>query len=720
MTKPCNDGGLSRFHPKDIPSTGEQRRIQTSAARVTLVEGNAGAGKTTTIALRIGEALANHVPPEKIQVLMFTDTAARVIRTRLTTAGIHLQAAQAVKVATFEQFSRNILRRVDERSVTYIDDDRGLREHVMHAMQAAHARYADRHPDIDFNYTPLEVATFIDTLRTLKATRVLDDAFSDSCDDGEDFLATVYTRHRATPAHFLTALAYERIRKPNGYDAIFRDKYDATYDLAQMLLSGALDASALGEFRLLACDEQHDCNEVAYCIIRHLMQAQGCKFIGVGDKDQVIHAHLGAHETFMGKRFHNDFPDVDVRQLTLTFRHGPHLAYPIGNFKDKDVESFSSRDARVEFAFYNGNGIDCANQVLEAVTAWRSAQDSEGNCAILLRDWHQSLLIERVLKQADIPYHAPPGKGFLQREEVRFIRGVLAFALGTFPEIEKDEREAVIDAMWTFGRLRSDRARFEAAKPELKSHPELYTSFYDAYLYGRDTEVPLTRVGALIAAWKSAVPPPSAQDVIRDIRLNVDFDALAKRVYVHPHDASLVDKTLDAFTAIVPGAGQPPYALWAWMQASRQFSWQGNPQEKVIVDIAANAKGREFGHVILPFMAKDEFPSALCKPGDEANLFYVAATRAKTRLTLITPAEPGVQSVYISHMACEDTRLRANVALERNRHLPRALSLQRDYLRKPGYDDRAELTRLGAKYDGARKAWYIEPGTDPERFRRWR
>ena len=46
-----------QFAPKRITPTAEQIAIQTAQKKVVLIDANAGAAKTTTLALRLAEAL---------------------------------------------------------------------------------------------------------------------------------------------------------------------------------------------------------------------------------------------------------------------------------------------------------------------------------------------------------------------------------------------------------------------------------------------------------------------------------------------------------------------------------------------------------------------------------------------------------------------------------------------------------------------------------------
>ncbi len=70
-----NDANPPRFTPQGLIPTPEQTAIQLAQHKVVLVDANAGAAKTTTLAIRIGEALARKLAPEQILALTFTPEA---------------------------------------------------------------------------------------------------------------------------------------------------------------------------------------------------------------------------------------------------------------------------------------------------------------------------------------------------------------------------------------------------------------------------------------------------------------------------------------------------------------------------------------------------------------------------------------------------------------------------------------------------------------------
>ncbi len=62
------------FSPTGLSPTPEQLAIQLDRRRHVIVEANAGAAKTTTLALRLAQALTRGAEVDRILVLTYTDT----------------------------------------------------------------------------------------------------------------------------------------------------------------------------------------------------------------------------------------------------------------------------------------------------------------------------------------------------------------------------------------------------------------------------------------------------------------------------------------------------------------------------------------------------------------------------------------------------------------------------------------------------------------------
>jgi DNA helicase-2/ATP-dependent DNA helicase PcrA len=155
----------------------------------------------------------------------------------------------------------------------------------------------------------------------------------------------------------------------------------------------------------------------------------------------------------------------------------------------------------------------------------------------------------------------------------------------------------------------------------------------------------------------------------------------------------------------------------AWIGTAEKVAGARPGKATVLLDCVANVKGKEFDHVILPFLDQGEFPNPLRALTEEENLFYVAATRAKSRLTLVMAEDPARRSPFIARMQLAGTLSRANHAVRRNVGAPTATAGRRDL--KVAYANKDAVKSLGAQWDRTRKVWYVPDHMDLEPFRNW-
>lgn len=705
----------SIFIPTGIRATQEQRAIQLAHQKTVLVDANAGAAKTTTLALRIGQALASRLPGDQILALAFTDPARDVLRQRLLDIGLPRETVALLRIATFENFARETLQAGEERCA-WLAGARQLKPHVLQAIRSVHANYAHRFDFLRIDEHDIAISQFLDAQLHLKATMGMDAEFD------LDELDTVYERFGVTAEQYLTALEYERLRLGYQDTPRFRGPFDATYDLARSL--GAGDGAArLPAYALIVCDELHDMNEAAFRILNAMIRHSGCWFVGVGDRDQVILQTLGASHAFLTSRFREAYPAAKTYPLTVTYRHGPHLAYAVGKFKSKEVESELPLHTELQVAGYGGTRQDCAQRVLAAIQSWKKDGNRIEDCAILLRDWHQSVAIENALMGAKIGYRTPPKAGYLQRDEILFLRGIMAIALDGLGAVKAPEtRKSIVAALATFGELGLDAATLDDAAHEIARTPARIIDFYSRYIRideGRGAGGAGMRLLDETIRYARALPPDaSAGAALAEIAQRLNLTATAKRIYVRPHDARVVAESIAGFIEAAAASQQTLAEFWAALTQKESFAGRKWEKDFVTLDTVENAKGREFGHVIMPFLANSEFPSPLFRRGEEENLWYVGITRARARLTLLAPRDEQARSDFIGQMRIAAVAEKANLALRRNEGIERQQGPSRHYL-KAGYAQRAQVKALGAKWDATRKSWYVDAGADLGPFAPW-
>ncbi|MHA4871382.1 3'-5' exonuclease [Duganella sp. PWIR1] len=711
-----------RFTPQGLIPTAEQTTIQLAQNKVVLIDANAGAAKTTTLALRIGEALARKLPPEQILALTFTPEARDVLRRRLLEVGVPSTLVERLAVLSFEDFAAWMMDLVDGDDVRQCREVRALKGYALRAMDRTAERYAGHVDGLELHTHSLALSQFLEVQLGLKATMALDsDVEFMAPEEAAEVLGVPLT-------DYLTTLEYERLRLDGGAGAVFRGPFDATYDLACNLHGGGRLAEQFPDYRLVLCDELHDLNEAAFRILDALIDRPQCYFVGAGDKDQVIHAKLGASDEYLQRRFAERFPKLQRYPLTQTWRHGPHLAGAMAEFKQKTISSQLPLRTEIQHGHYD-SAAECAQRVVFAIRDWkRDGYDLDG-CAILIRDRHQSMAIENALVEADIDYRTPPMAGYLQRDEILFLRGLLAIALRDFGAVKSEQvRGAIVDAMVAFSEMKFSARSMDNFKQQIMKSPDLLGELFMIEDERRDGVEPSYRdvaseatKRAVIAAleWLSAVDPATpAAAVLTELCERVQLAATARRIFVRAYDAGVINKSIASLLEAAAASGQSLQEFWSAMNAREAFIRRKRDRKSVLIECAANAKGKEFDHVILPFLQDGEFPHPMQPRREEENLFYVAATRARARLTLLSPNDAAQRSSFIAQMRLPKSSAAADAALERNLAAPAPAPAARLYL-TASFHEKDQVKALGAKFDIARRAWYVESDTDLKPFSAW-
>jgi DNA helicase-2/ATP-dependent DNA helicase PcrA len=387
----------------------------------------------------------------------------------------------------------------------------------------------------------------------------------------------------------------------------------------------------------------------------------------------------------------------------------------MGAFKNKPSESDVPDRFEIKIETYTGGPAECARRVVASVEKSLRERFRMDGCAILIRDRHHSVEIENALMQANIGYRTPVMGSYLQREEILFLRGVLAIALRNFEGITRKEvKDGIVEALDLYGNLQIPHAELQELKRGMAKHSQLHW-FYEMAIKCEEGEQPSV-LDSTIRYVMETSPDALADGVLREICKRMSLKKIAEKLYVRPYDAKIVMKSIDGFLSI------------AGVQSLKQFSESINEADRFAIkyrdkdvltlDCVAHSKGKEFDHVILPFVEKGEYPNPMFPLQDEENLFYVGTTRAKRRLTLVTPEDGEQRSTFIKQMDIAGTRGKADVAQNRNEDAFRNGPSTRQYLRVPYFDkDRAKL--LGARWDDVRKKWYVPIGMDLKPFEQW-
>jgi DNA helicase-2/ATP-dependent DNA helicase PcrA len=662
-----------RFVTDAFSVTDEQLRIQTAPHKSLLIEAAAGAAKTTTLALRMAEALALGARPQRLLALTFTPTAVLALRQTLRRIGVAPELLSELRIETFDGYAAAVLRRVESIDgrdpVQSLSRPEQLKPHVWDAIALAADNPSEHHPD-ELNLPSYGSDTFIgqflQRIERVKAGLLLQlrpAEGADSPDYALDELGIDYTLLRLLRS-------YEALRWPEGQDApLFRGPLDATHDLARLLLpvpEGEIEVGLpLGTFDEVFVDEMHDCNEAMFTVLKALLRAPERLFCAVGDRHQVIHQHSGADARFMGPALDQETGRTVQRlPLSQSFRYGASLAGWMSRHTGKTIRAADSCRTELVHSLYGESGqAGCEEAVVAALKRWRSEQRKDAvysSCAVLLRHESQSVLLENALHAQGIAHKFIGFGSYLQRPEVLFVRSVYAIATGRLDTLGgASTRRLIPAALFEMTQARvvedddPDYRTAEAFVREAAQHAaeseSVIESLFTTHVMARAPAVVKQRLArALDVAREPQQPQHSG---FERFLAALDMPAFARAVFVEQERRDEVQRHTEGLLA---AARQHASALafFRALQAQDEANAQrlqdhaaGKVRSNklataaITLAVVADVKGLEFEHVLLPYLAQGVFPQARAELADERNLFYVAATRAKQRLSLIAPAQ---------------------------------------------------------------------------------
>ena len=704
-----------RFHPKGFAPTAEQTEIQTNNARHVIAMANAGAAKTTTLALRIAESITRGVAPEHIIVLAFSAEAARVLQRRLSEIGLETRLARRVRCTTFDDFARDTLRDIEGHETPYLESFEAVAPHVRAAVADLQRLNALRAVPREL-WLPehnAQIADFLKIARQLKTQLVRptleeDETLAERA-DALDIPVGAFALYRQ--------IEKERADDGDGEGCSWRTGFDATYDLACVLSNSESPPPALPKYRVVIVDELQDMNPASYACLEQLLAQGQAFFTGAGDFDQVIHRWAGADVNFIRSHFASGWHNVKRLTLTMTFRHGPAMALATAALKAKAVVSGRDHAARIEVERY-ADSDDAAQRTLAHVIDWQQRGRRLDDCAIILRSADESIAIENALLEAGIGCRVEGLERYFLRPEVLMLRGVIAFALEDYESIPgADKRLQVLQALELWQELSWATSRVEDLKTAA-TQPELFDAFLHGRLLkpqtladqasaalsedeeeqaahrllslatrlrreGREAEANLLlakqhraahtvsetpaqhharlRLTKALEILRAAPADEAAHLSLERAVRTLDLKQVAQRLFIDPANAEVVVRSIAGFVDTARRLGQPLREFAQWLRAAEEKIAELRKHKTVLLCTVEAAKGQEFGAVILPFLEEGRFPLAGCDRTEESNRFYVATTRMRDELTLLVPADAARTSPFVAAMKVDQSAARGRL-----------------------------------------------------------
>jgi DNA helicase-2/ATP-dependent DNA helicase PcrA len=389
----------------------QQRAAVTAPPGPVLVRAGAGTGKTRVLTLRIAYLVEHErISPEHILAVTFTNKAAKELRARL--AALLGQRSRRLTSGTFHAICTRILRaEIAGRIGTYTADFSiyAADEQLQLATEALDAA-TERPP------TQIEADDLLRRISRAKSRLLTPRG-----------LARI---GRTSPIDAFVAGCYRRyqraLERSNALD------FDDLIMLTHQLLCEHPDVleRCQERWRHLLVDEYQDTDPSQHALLELLTRPhgdQGRSLFVVGDGMQAIYGFRNADHTIIS-RFHNDFPEAQVYNLTTNYRSRQAIldaAYAIIR-SSRSVPAMALESASrlpvTESSLYIQEARDgrdeaaqIARQIGDILVQGRRAND----IAVLYRTRHMSRLLESALRHERIPYKVRGSVGFYDRAVVR-------------------------------------------------------------------------------------------------------------------------------------------------------------------------------------------------------------------------------------------------------------------------------------------------------------
>jgi len=610
---------------------GEKLRSEPFHAGPLLVIAGAGTGKTMTLAHRVAHLIVEGVDPERILLLTFTRRAAQEMTRRVET--IVRRALQKKNKlvplsmnlpwsGTFHSIGNRLLRRFAHNlgldpgfSVLDRGDSADLMDVVRHELGLS--KKARRFPKKDTC-----LAIYSRTVNTQQTLRESLDISYPWCADWEQELRDLF-RHYVQRKQQTQALDYD----------------DLLLYWRHLVAEPEFAADIGAWFDHVLVDEYQDTNLVQAQILNAL-KPEGRGLTVVGDDAQSIYSFRAAEvENILG--FPDQFmPSAQVITLEENYRSSQPIL-DTANCLIAESERqyrknlFSSRKdgSKPEYVTVEDGDAE-AEYVVETVLANRESGMRLMNQAVLFRGSHHSDRLELELVRRNIPYVKYGGLKFLEAAHVKDTLAILKWAENPKNEVAAFRVLKLLPGMgpvsaakcfeyltqrdFGLATLRDFRPP-AAAVGEWGSFCDLMTSLSAAALDDRAWQTQLTQ----LRRWYQ----PYLERLYDSIETReADLEQLEQISGRYPtRERFLTELTLDPPSAAGDQAGDPLL-----------------DEDYLILSTVHSAKGQEWDAVFMLNVTDGSFPSEFStgKPElieEERRLMYVALTRAKQSLSLISP-----------------------------------------------------------------------------------
>ncbi|MCQ2308748.1 MAG: UvrD-helicase domain-containing protein [Bacteroidales bacterium] len=616
---------------------GPQREAVTTIEGPVMVIAGAGSGKTRALTHRIAYMIQQGINPFSIMALTFTNKAAKEMKERIMQL-VEPGAARNVWMGTFHSIFARILR-IEAASLGYTpdftiydtDDSKTLVNNILKEMQLDAKAYPTKY--------------VLHRISMAKSALYTPEDYCDNADIQEQ------DRRAQKPlTGEIFKLYNARLKRANAmdFDDILFNTNVLLRDFPEILFKYQR------HFEYILVDEYQDTNYAQYLIIRRIaaMRENICV---VGDDAQSIYSFRGANIQNI-LNFKVDYPGHKLIRLEQNYRSTKTIVNAansvIANNKDqikKNVWSDKEEGELITLMRANSDNEE-GTLVANSIFGYKmSRQLNNRDFVILYRTNAQSRSIEEALRKQDIPYIIYGGLSFYDRKEVKDL---LAYCRVTINPYDEQALMRIINyPIRGIGETTKQKLQVLAQQQNKTVWDVMVSLDETSKDFNMGMLTKLREFTTMIQSFQTLIDKMTAFELAKHITSTIgllkvlkDEDTPEAETRVQNVEELLnaimefSDKQVDEVTGEQMTVNLPKFMEDVALLTDQDKKEDENADLVTMMTIHS-AKGLEFPYVYIVGLEENLFPGiqSLSTREDleeERRLFYVAITRAETKLIL--------------------------------------------------------------------------------------
>ena len=610
----------------------EQLEIVNNIKGPMLIIAGAGSGKTRTIVYSVAKLLVSGVKPSEIMLVTFTNKAAKEMIKRVEI--LLGKRPKGIWAGTFHSMGNRFLRKYAKTlglkpSFTIMDqtDSKGLMKLAIN--QANVKELEERFPS------------------SVVAKNIL--SFSINCN--KSVREVILWKYPQFDKDKIITKLKEVINVYKTKKA--RDNlvdFDDLLIFWNRLLDERMVAKSIAQrIKYVLVDEYQDTNYIQDEIISKIVKENpNLNVMAVGDDAQSIYAFRGANfENIL--TFEKKYKDCKRYVITYNYRSVPQILDLANNSikHNKKQHMKNMKPARPEgetpFQVNVGDERDQARFIVSQILKLRTDDYEFSEMAVLCRASFHLLQIELELQAKNIPYEVRAGVAFFEKAHIKDLLSHLRIIENPYDEIAWSRVFSIIPGI---GGASAEKIFHAISRTSNPLETLLNKSFFTTKMKG--ARIPEKGRNKVILHAKNLIDFTS-QDAPEEI-----IKSLVKVLEDHIRSKyeNWQERTDDLTQLGVYAQSYPTIRRFletlslnvsSIESKSVRMGFQAEDEKPLVLSTIHRAKGLEWRVVFIPMLCEDFFPSSRVI-GDadayeeERRVFYVATTRAKDQLYLVSPS----------------------------------------------------------------------------------